>query len=264
MRIPRPADPTKRLVVRVVRVVVIAALSGGGALAGATVWVNATTRSRTYHTLAAVPERDVIVVPGIGARSGRVPLALHERLETALTLYRAQKAPAILVSGVGESDSDEITTMVGWLTARGVDPTHILSDPAGYRTLDTMKRAAHTLGVSRAIVVTQGLYIPRTLFLARASGIDAVGFVAPSTIPMAAYRLRTEAAKSGLALADIYLLGTNPRYTDGHGARLSQPVVAERAPASVATSADQPPAAFSFLTSAISAGTAASHVATSP
>jgi SanA protein len=216
-------------------------------------WVNHVTRELRYAGIDQVPARDVAIVPGVGTASNRMPRHLEERLAPALGLYRAHKVRAILVSGIGvPPKSDEVTTMVRWLRARGVPPENIISDPAGFRTLDTMQRAAHLLNVSSAVVCTQRVFIARALFLARAAGIDAVGLEVPSPIPGTGSILRSEAAKSSLALIDTYLIGRQPRYQDIHGARIGQGQTGSQ------------PAAFNFLTSAISAGTAASHVATRP
>ncbi|MES1208676.1 MAG: ElyC/SanA/YdcF family protein [Pseudomonadota bacterium] len=260
MRFRTPTDRKKRPAWTLAAITAVASLSPVGAFMGTVSWVNGTTRSYIYDAVEVAPTRDVAIVPGIGARS-RAPLpCLRERLEPALALYRAHKVRAILASGIAEPSSsplpDEITTMVRWLTDRGVKPEHVLSDPAGYRTLDTMQRAFRVLGVASAIVVTQGIHLPRAVFLARAAGIDAVGFVAPTGIPTSGYLARNVAMKSCLAFADVYLLDRGPRFTDAHGARLAQSGPPPLAP--------QPAPAFSFFTSAISAGMAASQVATRP
>lgn len=223
------------------------------AVAASVFWLNWTTRGLHYTGIDQVPARDVAIVPGVGTGSNRMPRHLEERLAPALGLYRAHKVRAILVSGIGVPPArDEVTTMVRWLRARGVPPEDIISDPAGFRTLDTMQRAAQVLNVRSAVVCSQRVFLTRALFLARASGIDAVGLEAPSPIKGNGIILRSEAAKSTLAVADIYLLGRRARYLDAHGAFIGT------APAGAQ------PAALTFLTSAISAGTAVSQLATRP
>ena len=68
--------------------------------------------------------------------------------------------------------------MAAWLEARGVKPADVIVDPGGHRTAATMADAA-ALGVRSALVVTQGYHLPRSLYLARRAGIDAVGVPAP-------------------------------------------------------------------------------------
>ncbi|MEP6652737.1 MAG: ElyC/SanA/YdcF family protein [Myxococcales bacterium] len=217
--------------------------------------VRQTTRSFTYPTIEDVPFRDVAIVPGVGTASRKMPRHLRERLSPALALYRAGKVRSILVSGIGVGPArDEVSSMVRWLLAQGVAPEHIMSDPAGHRTLDTMQRATKLLDVTSAIVCTQGVFLPRALFLARAAGIDAVGLPAPSPIYMSGFIWRSEALKSVLALVDTYVTDRGPRYDDMHGALIRQP----------GPNAPTQPAAFSFLTSPISAGMTVSQLPTRP
>lgn len=253
-----PTDPSRsaqrgRVVHAVALVLALVGAGAATAVAGSIFWLNWTTRGLAYTGIDQVPERDVAIVPGVGTGSFRMPRHLEERLAPALGLYRAHKVRAILVSGIGvRPPGDEVTTMVRWLRTRGVRPEDILSDPAGFRTLDTMQRAVKVLNIRSAVVCSQRLFLRRALFLARASGIDAVGLEAPSPIPGTGGILRSEAAKSTLAVADIYLLGRRARHLDAHGARVGT------APAGAQ------PADLTFLTSAINAGIAVSQVATRP
>lgn len=229
---------------------VVAPVAG---LGGSALWVNSSTGDLRYIDIEQVPPRDVAIVPGVGTGASRLPRILLERLTAALGLYRAGKVRAILVSGIGEPPGrDEVTTMVRWLRERNVPPEDILSDPAGFRTLDTMQRASRLLNVKSAVVCTQPVHIARTLFLARGAGMDAVGLETQTAFAASAATRRYEVAKSLLAVLDIYVTGRQPKYLDAHGARIGQNPV------------EPQPAAFNFLTSAISAGTAASHVATRP
>jgi SanA protein len=131
-----------------------------------------------YQSPASVPARAVVIVPGttvLGLVPGRT---LTERLRGAVDLYRSGKGRVILVSGNREDGYDELAAMHGWLLQHGVRDADIVDDPAGFRTLDTMERAARVFKVKGAIICTQGVHMPRALYLARAAGIDAVGLVA--------------------------------------------------------------------------------------
>lgn len=217
--------------------------------------VRQTTRGFTYASLDEVPFREVAIVPGVGTSSHKIPRILRERLSPALALYRAGKVRSILVSGIGLGPTrDEVSSMVRWLLARGVAPEHIMSDPAGHRTLDTMQRAARLLNVASATVCTQGVFLSRALFLARAAGIEAVGLVAPTSATITNTMLRSEGLKSVLALSDTYVTDRGPRYDDMHGALIRQP----------GPNSPTQPAAFSFLTSPISAGMTVSQLPTRP
>ena len=177
-------------------------------------------RPFAFAGLGEVPPRDVALVPGVGSWTPwRSPVTLVERLDVALALYRAHKVKAILVSGISDEsvrDRDEMVGMQRWLAQRGVPPGDILVDPAGYRTLDTMWRAARLLHVSSAVICTQALNMSRSLFLARAQQIDAVG-LATVPRPMSAGARRVEALKTMLALLDVYMLERRPRVADAAG-----------------------------------------------
>lgn len=97
---------------------------------------------------AARPAQVIVV---LGARvypDGHLSHALADRLETALRLYRAGRAPTVLVSG---ADEDEPGAMRRWLEARGVPPTAIVEDAGGIDTYSTMARASGTYGAATAI-----------------------------------------------------------------------------------------------------------------
>jgi len=165
-----------------------------------------------YDALTDVPAREIAIVPGTGDRNGEVRDRLRSRLLAALSLYRAHKVKAILVSGVGQrpGGGDEVSSSRAWLLSHGVTPAHILTDPWGLRTLATMQRAVKTFGVTNAIICSQVQHMDRSLFLARAAGIDAVGFVASQRDTLSGYEVRLETLKATLAVADIYLLHRIP------------------------------------------------------
>ncbi len=98
---------------------------------------------------------------------------LADRLVAGLALLRAGAVTRVLVSGGPE----EAAAMAAWLERRGVVRPALVVDPAGLRTWATMVRAAQ-LGVRRAVICTQRFHLPRSLFLAQAAGIAAVGLVA--------------------------------------------------------------------------------------
>jgi SanA protein len=215
----------------------IAFLLGAASLVAGQLLVSHAARPFTFAGLDEVPARDVAVVPGVGsARPGRPPRNLVERLRVALALYRAHKVKTILVSGVSDDSvrgHDEVVEMRRWLASRGVATEDVLVDPAGYRTLDTMWRAANLLHVSSAIICTQATNVTRAIFLARKEGIDAVGLIAPARTPASARAWRVDALKTVLAVIDTYVLHRKPQVTNANGIvdgrRADGPLVAAQA-----------------------------------
>jgi SanA protein len=183
-----------------------AALATLALVSGALMNLYVSRSSRPYQIASAnaVAPRDVAIVPGSSVFRGRPNLHLARRLQGALELYQQGRVQRILVSG--NEDAGEVSAMSRWLMERGVRERDLLQDPNGVRTLETMRNAADRFDIRSAIISTQGLYLDRTLFLARESGIDALG------IPAVAGRLRPsapiyEAAKTALAFVEVYVLG---------------------------------------------------------
>ncbi|WP_150244433.1 SanA/YdcF family protein [Nocardiopsis quinghaiensis] len=126
--------------------------------------------------VGSVPYRPVAVVLGAAAwEEGPSPL-LARRLDLAVRLFEDGGVERIIVSGDNrEVSRRETDTMAGYLVERGVPADRIDADRYGYRTWDTCVRVRDLFGVRAATMVTQSFHLPRTVALARAAGIDAVG-----------------------------------------------------------------------------------------
>lgn len=142
-------------------------------VAGAHAWV-AAAGGAVHADIATLPAREVVIVPGARVDPDGTPSwLLARRLDGALAVYRAGKAPRILVSGDhAEAAYDETNAMRRYLLARGVPDADIFMDHAGLRTRDTMERARRVFGARGVIVCTQGLHAARTSFLARDAGLE--------------------------------------------------------------------------------------------
>ncbi|WP_304453804.1 vancomycin high temperature exclusion protein [Nocardiopsis sp. YSL2] len=123
-----------------------------------------------------VPARPVAVVLGAAAwPEGPSPL-LARRLDLAVRLYGDGRVGRVIVSGDNrEVSRRETDVMTAYLVERGVPADRIDADRHGYRTWDTCVRVRDLFGVRAAVMVTQSFHLPRTVALARAAGIDAVG-----------------------------------------------------------------------------------------
>lgn len=120
-----------------------------------------------------VPRRSWAIVLGAFVFPDGTPCdVLADRLACALLLVQAQRVERVLVSG----GPGEVEGMRRWLEDRGV--TDVVVDPGGVRTWATMTRAVEVFEIAEAVVCTQRFHLPRSLYLARAAGIDAVGLVA--------------------------------------------------------------------------------------
>lgn len=223
---------------RVLAVLFAAAPVLAGACALAAVLANrhvvAYARGSLYQHAGEVPSAYTAIV--LGARvypDGRPSPALEDRLASALELYQSGRVRRILVSGDHRtSHYDETTAMARWLIARGVPAGDVFTDHAGFRTLDTMERAARVFHVRDAIVCTQRFHLARSVFLAQRAGIRAVGVPSDRNEYLrAAQDRKREFVARAWAVLDSYVLHTQPRFLgeaipiDGDAGRSRDPRV---------------------------------------
>jgi SanA protein len=184
---------------------------------GFAIYAEGLVRSSAASTFSSAdaPSRPVVIV--LGARvsaAGEPSAALEDRLLCALDLVRAGRARDVLVSGDhGRREYDEVNAMRSWLVARGVASDRVYMDHAGFRTLDTMARAKVVFGVRSALVCTQRFHLARSLWLARAHGIDAAGVVADRRVyPARRFDATREFLARVKAVLDTTVLRTRPRF----------------------------------------------------
>jgi SanA protein len=118
-----------------------------------------------------------VLVLGAGVYGDGEPTSILEgRLRTALELYRSGKVRWFLVSGDNRhSTYNEPQAMRRWLIKQGVPLTNIVSDYAGLRTWDSLKRAQAVFGQRQVVIVTSDFHLPRALYLADHLGLVAWG-----------------------------------------------------------------------------------------
>ncbi len=122
------------------------------------------------------PMRFVGIVLGCRVNGDDPSICLEERLITALALYRQGRVQRLLVSGDhGTVQYDEVNAMRAWFVQHGVPVEHVFLDHAGFDTYDTMVRARKVFEVCDALVISQAFHLPRAVYLARSTGIKAVG-----------------------------------------------------------------------------------------
>jgi uncharacterized SAM-binding protein YcdF (DUF218 family) len=135
----------------------------------------------------SVPQADVIVVLGGGLRppiETRLDLELAsagDRLWYAARLYRAGRAPSILVSGGNVFDDPRIEPEAIYAAALlrnwGVEPAAIGTEARSRNTLENARLSAGWLREDRAervLLVTSALHMPRAMERFRAEGFDPI------------------------------------------------------------------------------------------
>jgi SanA protein len=190
----------------------ITAIAAVAFVAGAHLAV-ATVVERIHAEPDAGTRRTVVIVPGAGLDSDGTPLGiLSARLACAKEIFDRGLARFVLVSGdAGSKDHDEANAMRRWLVARGLPEERIQMDFAGFRTRDTMERAARVFAVKDAVICTQGLHAPRSVYLALDAGIDAIAVVADGDEWLGAGAWLRERAATVVAVYDA-LINTGPRF----------------------------------------------------
>ncbi len=132
------------------------------------------TRARIVEPSAA-DGCEVAVVFGAKAHETRLSDMLKDRMDRALALYKSGAVKTLLLSGDGTASPSEPDAMKAYALAAGVPEEAILTDPEGFSTRETIRRAKEIYGAERAVLVTQRYHLYRALFLANRYDLDAVG-----------------------------------------------------------------------------------------
>jgi vancomycin permeability regulator SanA len=150
-----------------------------------------------------------VLVLGAGVYGDGAPTAVLEgRLATALQLYQSGKVSWFLVSGDNRQNNyNEPQAMRRWLVKQGVPAARIVSDYAGLRTWDSLRRAQAVFGQHQVVIVTSDFHLPRALYLAGHMGLTAWGVPARTDERPWIYRVRywsREYVARHLALWDVW------------------------------------------------------------
>ena len=101
---------------------------------------------------------------------------LRDRLDTAISLYKAGVAPKLLLGGDNSIvEYSEPDCMLKYALAQGVPPEDIFLDYAGFSTYESVYRSHAVFMADRLIVVTQKYHLFRALKACEALGISAKG-----------------------------------------------------------------------------------------
>ena len=187
------------------------------------------------HPSASVAEAGhadaIVVLTGmthpLAGRSGRVEFQDGaDRILAALDLYRAGRAPVVLVSGgtglILQNARSEAEALREWALARGFPAKAILSEPNSRNTaenaVETAKIAAER-GWESVILVTSAFHMRRSVLCFRKAGVEALpfpvdyrtaaSFVGPEEFfpSVAALSLSTIAIKEYLGIVAYWLTG---------------------------------------------------------
>ena len=171
-------------------------------------------KDKTFD-VASVPPAQVALVPGAGITADDRPtLALRDRIDGAIELYRAGKVQKILMSGDNSSIYyNEPGAMTNYAIEQGIPESDIVQDYAGRRTYDTCYRAKEIFGLESVIVTTQQYHLSRMVFLCEQFGLNTSGVpVKQSDYLLNRYMMWNvrEVLATVAAYIDIYILKPEP------------------------------------------------------
>lgn len=121
---------------------------------------------------------DYVMVLGCSVRPDGEPSdMLYDRMMTGIEVYNLGIAKDFLITGDSEdpSDYDETKVMKMMAEMAEIPDEHIMIDPVGLSTYDSIIRAAEQLEGKTVIIVTQEYHLYRAVYVARSLGLDAYG-----------------------------------------------------------------------------------------
>lgn len=175
-RRPPPREPRPRLARLLTRTVIV--LVGG--------WLVSLICIAGWSRRSSSEQADAIVVLGAAQYGGRPSPVLKSRLDHALNLYKADRAPLVVLTG-GRRPGDEISEAAAgrrYLLRRGVPNEIMLMEPAGRTSLASVQGAADVLlarrdslqpsteARPRVLLVSDPFHMLRLEILARLHGLS--------------------------------------------------------------------------------------------
>ena len=179
-------------------------------------WTVAREGAHTFDTVAEVPRNRVGLVLGCSerGRDGRPNPFFQKRMAAAAALFHAGKVEYLLVSGDNHRvRCDEPSDMKEALQALGVPAERVVCDDAGFTTLDSVVRCKEVFRQSAVTIVSQQFHNERAIYLARAHGLEAIGFNAEAVSVQRGFRTYVREAASRLrAVWDVQVWGRKPKF----------------------------------------------------
>jgi len=170
-----------------------------------------------YSSLKSIPAKKAALLLGTSKyiAKDKKNYFYTYRIQAAAALWKAGKVQVIVVSGAKAIKYyDETTAMYNDLLKAGVPAKYIAKDYAGFRTLDSILRAEAIFDLKDYIIISQKFHLERALFIAKAKGQKAIGFIAkdiPNTA--AAYRMKAREYLARVkAFLDVYILNTKAKF----------------------------------------------------
>lgn len=171
----------------------------------------------TYDSLNNIPHNEVGLLLGTSSKmsDGQPNPFFNNRIRAAAMLYRKGKIDYILVSGDNRHISyNEPRQMTNALVRAGVPKDRIVSDYAGFSTIDSVARASKVFMLKKVTIISQEFHNERALFIAKNEGMEAIAFNAAD--PTSIFNHYSVYIREFFArikcILDIYFLNTQPTF----------------------------------------------------
>ncbi len=185
-------------------------------LLGVNWYVSKYAENDVYDSIDDLPEVRVGLVLGTSNRvsDGRPNIFFLRRIDAGVELYENGKVEKLLLSGDNSTlEYNEPEMMKEAFIEAGIPEEDLVLDYAGFRTLDSVVRAAEVFGVEEMIVVSQKFHTERAIFIARNIGIDAYGYNADSPgFEMAPRVFVREVFARVYLVWDLFINDTEPKF----------------------------------------------------
>lgn len=165
---------------KIMQLIIISAIAVVGiVVVVCNVLVTGNASGKVFDRVEEIPHRKVGLLLGTAPVTpwGTKNLYFTYRIDAAAKLFHAKKVDFLIVSGDNHStDYDEPTCMRDSLVACGVPNERIISDYAGFRTLDSVVRCKAIFGQDSVTIISQPFHNERAIYLAGHNQIDAIAF----------------------------------------------------------------------------------------
>jgi uncharacterized SAM-binding protein YcdF (DUF218 family) len=164
---------------------------------------------------AVVGTADAIVVLGAAQYDGRPSPVFRARIDHAIDLWRAGRAPLLVMTG-GRREGDRTTEAAAaraYAIAAGVPAQAILAEELGRSTLESLEgvaRIAAAEGIGPLLFVSDRAHMLRVIQIARDLGLEAYGSPATRSPTDATLGRRIDATIYELLALAWYRLGGRP------------------------------------------------------
>ncbi len=159
-------------------------------LPASSLWAGGRLEQLYPHTMPAnLPQAQAIVVLGGSTANNRLNWfepynsdTATARVDTAAVLYKAHRAPLIVVSGAAlEGTVSEAQIMANALKQMNIPENAIVMESGSYTTYENAVNTARELkqrDIDRVLLVTSALHMPRAMAVFKKQGVGAIA--APS------------------------------------------------------------------------------------